>query len=316
MQKNISKKEYSRLVNLAGRVAIATASLLIIVKLLAWFMTGSSSILAALTDSLMDVTTSIINLFAIKIALQPADEDHRFGHGKAESLAGLAQAAFISGSSVLLMLNGASSLLNGNQIVASNVGIAVMVFSVMVTIALVSFQSYIVKRTDSMAIKADSLHYRTDIFLNGAVLLAIILAGIGWHWADGVFAIVVSFYILHGAWEIGSQSVDALMDKQLPKSDEELIIKTAYQIEGIRGVHDLRTRQSGNTKFIQLHVELDDNQSLFEAHEKTDTLEAELDKQFPNADILIHLDPLSAALIEKKRFNVDGKVDNSGKEND
>jgi len=314
VNKNISKEEYSRLVNLAGRVAIATASLLIIVKLLAWFMTGSSSILAALTDSLMDVTTSIINLFAIKIALQPADDDHRFGHGKAESLAGLAQAAFISGSSVLLMLNGASSLLNGNQISASNIGIAVMLFSVFVTIALVMFQSYIVKKTNSMAIKADSLHYRTDIYLNGAVLLALIFASIGWHWADGVFAIVVSFYILHGAWEIGSQSVDALMDKQLPKSDEELIVKTAYQIKDIRGVHDLRTRQSGNTKFIQLHLELDDDQSLFDAHEKADAVEAELEKHFPHADILIHLDPLSVVAVEKKLFDVEEKLDNSPKE--
>ncbi|MCP4323900.1 MAG: cation diffusion facilitator family transporter [Psychromonas sp.] len=312
----MSKDEYSRLVNLAGRAAIVAASLLIIVKLLAWFMTGSSSILAALTDSLMDVTTSIINLFAIKIALQPADDDHRFGHGKAESLAGLAQAAFISGSSVLLMLNGISSLINGNQISASNIGIAVMVFSVLVTIALVSFQTYIVKRTGSLAIKADSMHYRTDIFMNGAVLLALILAGIGWHWADGLFAIAVSIYILHGAWEIGSQSIDALMDKQLPKSDEELIVKTAYSINGVRGVHDLRTRQSGNTKFIQLHLELDDDQSLFEAHEKADKLELELEKKFPHADILIHLDPLSVVPIEKKRFNVDSKADNSEKDDD
>lgn len=302
MQKKLTKDEYGRLVKKAGRIAIVTALLLIIVKLLAWFMTGSSSVLAALTDSLMDVTTSIISLFAIKVALQPADEDHRFGHGKAESLAGLAQAAFISGSSLLLMLNGISALINGNQVHASKVGIAVMVFSVLVTIALVAFQNNIVKRTGSLAIKADSMHYRTDIFMNCAVLLALILAGIGWHWADGLFAIAVSVYILHGAWEIGSQSVDALMDKQLPKSDEELIIKTAYQIEDVRGVHDLRTRQSGNTKFIQLHLELDDDQSLFEAHGKADKLEIELEKHFPHADILIHLDPLSVVPTEKRTF--------------
>jgi ferrous-iron efflux pump FieF len=316
LQKKINKEEYARLVNLAGRAAIVAASLLIIVKLVAWFMTGSSSILAALTDSIMDVTTSIINLFAIKIALQPADENHRFGHGKAESLAGLAQAAFISGSSVLLMLTGISSLVNGNQITASGTGIGVMLFSVLVTIALVTFQTHIVKKTGSLAIKADSMHYRTDIFMNGAVLIALILAGIGWHWADGLFAIAVSFYILHGAWEIGSQSVDALMDKQLPKSDEELIIKAAYKINDVRGVHDLRTRQSGNTKFIQLHLELDDDQSLFEAHEKADQLEAELEKHFPLADILIHLDPLSIVPTEKTLFNVENETDNSGKDND
>ena len=316
MQKNISKEEYSRLVTLAGRAAIAAASLLILVKLFAWFATGSSSILAALTDSLMDVTTSIINLFAIKIALQPADDDHRFGHGKAESLAGLAQAAFISGSSVLLMLNGISSLLNGNQINASSIGIGVMIFSVVVTVALVSFQTYIVKRTGSMAIKADSLHYRTDVFMNGAVLLALVLAGIGWHWADGLFAIIVSLYILYGAWEIGALSINALMDKQLPKSDQELIIKSAYKVDGVRGVHDLRTRQSGNTKFIQLHLELDDDQSLFEAHEKADLLEEALDKHFPHADILIHLDPLSVVPKENPQFNDPNKPENNVKDDD
>lgn len=300
MQKNISTEEYGRLVNLAGRAAIAAASLLIIVKLVAWFMTGSSSILAALTDSLMDVTTSIINLLAIKIALQPADDEHRFGHGKAESLAGLAQAAFITGSSVFLMFNSISALINNQKINASNIGIAVMVFSVVITIGLVLFQSYIVKKTGSMAIKADSLHYRTDIALNGAVLLALTLAGMGWHWADGAFAILVSLYILHGAWEIAMQSIDGLMDKQLPKSEEEQIIKTAYHTEGVRGVHDLRTRQSGNTKFIQLHLELDDDQSLFDAHMKADKLELALEKIFPGADILIHLDPLSVVPIEKQ----------------
>jgi len=286
-------EEYAYLVKRAGHAAIIAASLLIIVKLIAWFMTGSSSILAALTDSLMDVTTSIINLFAIKIALQPADKEHRFGHGKAESLAGLAQAAFISGSSIFLMINGVSALVNNNQIHASSIGISVMLFSLIVTIALVLFQRYVVSKTNSMAIKADALHYRTDIVLNGAVLFAIVLASYGWNWADGVFAIAVSLYILQGAWEIGTQSIDALMDKQLPQEDQELIIKLAYKVEGVRGVHDLRTRYSGYIKFIQLHLELDDEQSLFDAHEKADELEFALEAKFPGADILIHLDPIS-----------------------
>jgi ferrous-iron efflux pump FieF len=300
LSEHIHKNEYSRLVNLAGRAAIFAASILIIVKLIAWIMTGSSSILAALTDSLMDVITSIINLLAIKVALQPADDEHRFGHGKAESLAGLAQAAFISGSAVFLLFNSISGLVNGNQISTSNVGIGVMIFSVLITIALVLFQSYVVKKTGSTAIKADSMHYRTDIALNGAVLLAIILAGLGWHWADGVFAIAVSFYILHGAWEIGTLSINALMDKQLPKSDEDKIVKIAYHTTGVRGVHDLRTRQSGNTKFIQLHLELDDDQTLLEAHNLADTVEEALQIDFPHADIIIHLDPLSVVPIEKK----------------
>ena len=304
MEKNITPEEYERLVNLAGKMAIAAASLLIMVKLIAWIMTDSSSILASLTDSLMDVTTSIINLLAIRIALQPADNKHRFGHGKAESLAGLAQAAFISGSAVFLIINSISALINEKQMVASNIGITVMIFSVLLTFALVYFQTYIVKRTGSMAIKADSLHYRTDIALNSAVLLALILSGFGWYWADGVFALAVSFFILYGAWEIATQSIDALMDKQLSSSDEEQIIKIAYQIENVLGVHDLRTRQSGNTKFIQLHLELDDDQSLYEAHAKADKLEAELKKVFSQVDILIHLDPISVVPLEKQKNKV------------
>lgn len=299
MNQSTQHKEYAYLVNRAGQAAIIAATLLIIVKLIAWVMTGSSSILAALTDSLMDVTTSIINLLAIKVALQPADKEHRFGHGKAESLAGLAQAAFISGSSVFLMINGISSVFNDHQVNATHLGISVMVFSLIVTIALVLYQGYVVKKTNSMAIKADSLHYRTDIVLNGAVLIALVLASYGLHWADGVFAIAVSLYILHGAWEIGKQSIDALMDKQLPQEEQELVLKLAYRVEGVRGVHDLRTRYSGYIKFIQLHLELDDEQSLFDAHKKADELEFALKAAFPGADILIHLDPISVVPNKK-----------------
>ncbi|MBB1273921.1 MULTISPECIES: cation diffusion facilitator family transporter [Psychromonas] len=310
MKQTQQPEEYAYLVKRAGQAAIIAASLLIIVKLIAWMVTGSSSILAALTDSLMDVTTSIINLFAIKVALQPADKEHRFGHGKAESLAGLVQAAFISGSSVFLMINGISAVINNHQIVATNLGISVMILSLVVTLALVLYQGYVVKKTNSMAIKADSLHYRTDIVLNGAVLLAIVLAGYGWGWADGVFAIAVSLYILHGAWEIGTQSIDALMDKQLPQEDNELILKLAYKVEGVRGVHDLRTRSSGYVKFIQLHLELDDGQSLYDAHNKADKLEFGLQAAFPGADILIHLDPISVVPIEKRNeaVNIDAPV--------
>jgi len=305
LQNNIARDEYERLVNMAGRLAIAAASLLIIVKLIAWMTTGSSSILAALTDSLMDVTTSIINLLAIRVALQPADKEHRFGHGKAESLAGLTQAAFISGSAVFLLFNSISALIHEKTIVASQLGIIVMLFSVLVTVLLVLFQTYIVKKTGSMAIKADSLHYRTDIALNSAVLLALILSGLGWYWADGVFAILVSFYILHGAWEIGKQSVDALMDKQLPKSEEQQIVKVACELDGVIGVHDLRTRQSGNTKFIQLHLELADELNLMEAHRKVELLEDELEKLFSDVDIIIHPDPISVVPKEKIHYKVD-----------
>ena len=304
MNEPTQAEQYGHLVKRAGQAAIIAASLLIMVKLIAWIMTGSSSILAALTDSLVDVCASIINLFAIKVAIQPADKEHRFGHGKAESLAGLAQAAFISGSAVFLMFNGISALINGNTITASNVGIGVMLFSVLITILLVLFQAYVVKKTNSVAIKADSLHYRTDIVMNAAVLFAIMLAGYGWGWADGAFAIAISLYILHGAWEIGKQSVDALMDKKLPKEDEDLVLKLAYDIDGVHGVHGLRTRSSGYVKFIQLHLELDDDQTLLAAHDKADELEFALLKAFPESDILIHLDPISVVPEENRNNKI------------
>ena len=299
MNQSTQAEQYTHLVKRAGQAAVLVASILIVVKFIAWIMTGSSSVLAALTDSLVDVCASIINLLAIKVALQPPDREHRFGHGKAESLAGLSQAAFISGSAMFLMFNGISALIHGNQIAYSNVAIAVMLFSVLMTILLVFFQQYVVKKTNSVAIKADSLHYRTDIVMNAAVLFAIILASYGWAWADGVFAIAISFYIQYGAWEIGKQSVDALMDKKLPKEDEDRVLELANQMEGVHGLHGLRTRSSGNTKFIQLHLELDDEQTLLAAHDKADELELALTKAFPDADVLIHLDPISVVQAEK-----------------
>jgi len=300
LNQSTQSEQYTHLVKRAGQAAVLVASILIVVKFIAWIMTGSSSVLAALTDSLVDVCASLINLFAIKVAIQPPDKEHRFGHGKAESLAGLSQAAFISGSAMFLMFNGISALIHGNQIAYSNVAIVVMLFSVLMTVLLVCFQHYVVKKTNSVAIKADSLHYRTDIVMNAAVLFAIILASWGWAWADGLFAIAISFYIQYGAWEIGKQSIDALMDKKLPQDDEERILDIAYNLQGVHGVHGLRTRSSGHTKFIQLHLELDDDQTLLAAHEKADELEFVLKETFPDADVLIHLDPISVVQAEQE----------------
>lgn len=286
-------KQYSKLVTVAGWAAAGTATFLIISKLFAWLWTDSTSVLASLTDSLMDVAASLINLYAIKVALTPADEDHKFGHGKAESLAGLAQAAFISGSACLLILGGVQRTIKGDEVQAAGVGIWVMVLSIVATLALVAFQTYVVKRTGSVAIKADSLHYKSDLFMNAAVVLALVLASQGIHKADGIFAVGVGLYIFYGAWQIGKESVDSLMDKTLSEDEEAQIIDIVFQQPGIAGVHDLRTRQSGSTKFIQLHLELDDNLSLFQAHELGDKVEEKLAAAFINSDIIIHLDPIS-----------------------
>lgn len=284
---------YSRLVTTAAVAAAVVAGVMILAKLLAWFYTGSASMLASLTDSLLDISASLINLMAIRYALVPPDQDHRFGHGKAESLAGLAQSAFISGSAIFLIINGVSRLLNAQQVSHAGLGVWVMLFSLALTIGLVLFQGYVIRRTDSVAIRADQLHYRSDILLNVGVLLAIALAWYGWHWADGAFAVLIGGYILRGALKIGYDSVQMLLDRRLPEEEQKRIIDTCLAVEGVHGLHELRTRQSGQTRFIQLHLELDDQLPLVRAHRIADRAERELRTLFPDTDVIIHMDPIS-----------------------
>ncbi|WP_346351363.1 cation diffusion facilitator family transporter [Oceanimonas sp. AH20CE76] len=284
---------YSRLVTTAAMAATLVAGLLIIAKLGAWFYTGSASMLASLTDSLLDISASLVNLMAIRYALVPPDEDHRFGHGKAESLAGLAQSAFISGSAVFLIINGISRLLNTQIVERPEAGIWVMLFSLGLTLALIAFQQYVIRRTQSLAIKADQLHYRADILLNVAVLAAIILSWLGWHWADALFAVLIGGHILYGALKIGYDSAQMLLDRRLPDEEQKRIMDCCLAVAGVRGLHDLRTRRSGRTRFIQLHLELDDQLPLVQAHGIADQAEGKLRGLFPDADIIIHMDPVS-----------------------
>jgi ferrous-iron efflux pump FieF len=274
---------------------------LILIKLIAWLITGSASILATLTDSLMDVAASGINLLAIRYATQPADAEHRFGHGKAESLAGLAQAAFISGSGSLLVANGINELLHPKPLSGLAVGIWVMASSIIITLVLVGFQRWVIRKTQSVAIKADSLHYRGDILMNGAVLVALLLSRAGWFWADGVFAVGIGLYLIRGALRIGQEAVQALLDHELPAEDKQRILAEAMAAPGVRGVHELRTRQSGPVVFLQLHLELDDQLRLIEAHGIADQVESRLQKLYPNADIIIHQDPLSIVALERQQ---------------
>lgn len=285
--------KYERLVTRAAKAAMVAAGLMIVTKLLAWFYTDSASMLASLTDSLLDISASFINLMAIRYALVPADKEHSFGHGKAESLAGLAQSAFISASAIFLMITGISRLLNTQTVSHAGIGISVVLFSIFVTLALVLYQSYVIKQTNSVAIRADQLHYRSDILLNIGVLLAIGLAWQGFHWADGLFALLIGGYILKGALKIGYDAVQMLLDHQLPDEEQKRIIEVCLSVAGVHGLHDLRTRQSGATRFIQLHLELDDHLPLVHAHQIALQTERKLEQLFSHTDIIIHMDPLS-----------------------
>ncbi|WP_419554944.1 cation diffusion facilitator family transporter [Pseudoalteromonas luteoviolacea] len=275
------------------------AGIMIVAKASAWLSSGSASMLGSLTDSMLDVTASLMSFFVLSYALRPADDDHRFGHGKAEALAGLGQAAFISGSACFLAFHGIERLFNPVVINHSMLGVWVSLFAIFCTLLVVMVQHQVVKRTQSLAIKADSMHYKGDILLNIAVLIALLLSHYGIMWADSVFAIGVAGYLLYNCWDIARESADHLMDKELPEEEKALIVEIATSHEAVFGVHNLRTRQSGKVKFVQLHLELDDDMPLMRAHEVADEVVSQIQAQSEGEiDVLVHQDPVSLSVTE------------------
>ncbi len=272
--------------------SVAVAFALIAIKSAAYFATESVAMLSSLVDSLLDSLASLVNLFAVRHALVPADREHRFGHGKAEPLAGLGQAAFIAGSAVFLVFESVNRLVHPVAVSHGHVGIAVMVVSLVLTILLVLYQRHVIRHTGSMAIKADSLHYVSDIVLNLSVILALVLSWkLGMTIADPLFALAISGYIIWSASQIALQSLHQLMDRELPDADRERILAICRAHVEVRNVHELRTRASGMDIFIQLHLELDGNLPLLQAHRVADEVERQLREAFPNADVMIHEDP-------------------------
>lgn len=288
-----------RLLTLATVWSVATAAALVAVKLVAWLLTGSVSLLASLVDSMMDVLASALNFAAVRWSLAPPDEEHRFGHGKAESLAGLGQAAFVAGSAVFLVIQAIDRLVTPRPLDHLGIGIGVMLFSIGATMVLVAVQRYTIRRTGSVAIRADSLHYLSDLLTNVSVIAALGLALAGWQWADAVFGLAIAGYILWSAAQIGAAAVHMLMDRELPPDEQARILAIARRHPEVAGAHDLRTRQAGHVRFIQLHLELGADMPLVKAHAVTERVAGELRATFPGADVIIHQDP--AGLPEANR---------------
>lgn len=281
------------LMRAATLASVLVASGLVLLKLGAWWLTDSLSLLSSLTDSLLDVLASAVNFLAVRYALTPPDDDHRFGHGKAEDIAGLGQSMFIAGSSLFIFFEGLRRLTDPHPIEHNSIGTMVMVISVLATTGLVLFQRYAVKKTRSKVVQADSLHYVGDIFSNLGVILALYLSSaFGWNLADPVIAFVIAIYILHGAWEIGFASFHNLMDREFDATDRQAIVDIVTAHPAVRGLHDLKTRRSGIYHFIQLHVGMDGAQPLRDAHAVVDALELEIMKKFPHSDVIIHQDPV------------------------
>jgi len=276
----------------ATYASVLVAFLLIAAKLAAWLHTESIALLASLVDSLLDGLASVINLLAVRHALTPADDEHRFGHGKAEALAGLGQGALVAGSALFLFFEAIDHLVTPQPIEQSLAGIGVMVFSILVTGLLVFYQQRIVRRTGSLAVSADRLHYAGDVAINLTVIIALVLASQpGMTWVDPVCAMVVAAVIVKSAFDILRGALDNLMDRELPDADRDHILEVVRHHPQTRALHDLRTRQAGNQVFIQFHLELDPDISFREAHRITDEIEGELRQIFPGAEVLIHQDP-------------------------
>jgi ferrous-iron efflux pump FieF len=268
------------------------AGTMILVKLGAWLATGSVSLLSSLLDSLLDAASSLVNLVAVYQALIPPDREHRFGHGKAEPLASLGQAAFITGSAVLLLIQALQHVLTPQPVSNTGIGIAVMAFAIVVTLVLVAYQRSVIRRTGSLVVGADEFHYRADLILNGGVIVSLLAtASVGWVYLDPIFGAAIGLWIIYGAWRVGMKAVVQLMDRELSDDARSRIREIALAHPQVRSVHDLRTRAAGPTAFIQIHLEMDGKLTLDEAHRISDAVEADILAVFPRSEVMIHQDP-------------------------
>lgn len=285
-------KSSAFLMKSAAAASVGTALVLIGVKLFALMMTDSVALLSSLIDSTLDAGASFLNLWAVRQSLAPADSGHRFGHGKIESLASLGQAAFIAGSAVLLIFQSIQYFLHPRIITHVGIGMGAMGVSIVLTLLLVSFQRYVVKKTKSVAITADYAHYAGDVMMNLSVILSLFVGSyFNFRYADPIFALLIAVYLIVSVFRILKQSLAQLVDAELPDQEKQKIADVVLKSPDVSGLHDLRTRSSGTQWFIQLHLELDPLFTLAKAHAVADQVEKRLTQAFPNAEIIIHQDP-------------------------
>lgn len=282
----------------ATHASVSVAIILVITKAYSWYTSNSAAMLGSATDSALDLAASVVTLLAVRAAITPPDDDHRFGHGKAEALAGLFQAAIMSGSAVFLILHSLERVWQPVLIATPDLVIQVSIFAIVLSLGLVSFQSYVVRKTGSLAISGDHLHYKGDLLLNLAVVFAAYGASRGFIYADGITGCLIGIYILWGAHGVGRPAIDMLMDREFSNHDREMIFNSVMESNGVRGLHHLKTRQSGRDQFIQMHIEVDGALTVSAAHLIGHEVEATLGEQFPDADILIHVDPVDERSTE------------------
>ncbi|MEL7445899.1 MAG: cation diffusion facilitator family transporter [Pseudomonadota bacterium] len=276
----------------AAIASIATALFLIGLKTWATFETGSTAMLGSLADTALDLVASLATLVGVWIAAQPADEKHRFGHGKAESLAAMFQVILIALSASAIGFRAAVNLIEGKRTASADEGIIVSVVAIGATLGLIAWQRYVIRRTGSVAIEADSVHYQSDLLLNLAVIAALVLDQyLGLTGADPLFGIGIAVWLLWSAWGTARKAVDNLMDREWPEDKRRKLVELAARHPELESLHDLRTRTSGTMDFVQFHVDLPGAMSVEQAHDIIERVEADLMQHFPDMELLIHIDP-------------------------
>jgi len=297
-----SLKTYKRLVMMAGFASVSTAVLFIVLKLVVWLISSSTVIFASLTDSIFDLLASLVNLLALKFSLAPPDKEHRYGHFKSQALASLAQAAFIGGSSVLLIIHGIERCITPQPLEHMDYALIVSVVSIVFTIFLVLLQTYVYKRTHSEAIGADRLHYISDISLNIGVIIALVLSTYGYDWADGLFASLIGVYIMYGAYMIGMNAIQTLLDKSLEPDLLKKMIKIICSVDGVKSIHDLKTHRAGPMIFVQAHLVMDGDMSLSHAHDIVNEVEKLVETEFVDVECTFHMEPVQSSVTDTVQF--------------
>jgi ferrous-iron efflux pump FieF len=288
----ISHEERGRLTTRAALASIAMAVILIALKSYAAIQTSSMAMLGSLADSTLDLVASLIVLLGVRIAAAPADHEHRFGHGKAEALAALVQVILISISAIFIGFRAIQRLLVGAETANAELGIGVSIVAMILTMALISYQRHVVRRTGSLAIGTDRLHYSSDLLLNGSVVVALALDQYA-HLtgADAIFGLLIALWLLWGAWSASGHAFAQLMDREWPDDLRERFLAAAKEYPELTGLHELRARSSGTHYFAQFHVWVPGDWTVKQAHDRLDAIEEALQERFPGTEILIHVDP-------------------------
>ncbi len=288
----MTQSKQNNLKKIAGISSICVAFLLIFVKFYAFWKTDSLAVFSSFIDSITDLFASAISFIAIYFSTKPASSSHRYGYGKAEALSALLQATFVGLSGIFVITDGIKRLITPIEITDTDIGIGIMLFSLIITLLLVLFQNYVAKKTNSLAIKSDSAHYIVDFLTNTAVITSLILIRFfDFIYFDSIAALFISAYLLYNAYTLAREAIDLITDKELDSSIRSRIENIVKDNSEIKGMHDFRSRSLGDIYYFELHLELDGNISLYQAHDLTDKIEKEILKLYPNSQIIIHQDP-------------------------